>query len=670
MSINTPNRVAIAAGLFLAISTQSQAQQAAAQADTVAQPSADIVLTPGRGPQSIARSGSAVTVVTAEEIEKIGAKSTADIFRDLPGVSVTENGGPGQASTIRIRGAESRHTLVLVDGIAVNDPSTGSNEFDLNSLVAADIQRIEVLRGPQSALYGSDAIGGVVNILTRKGRGGHHGFASIEGGSYGNIAGRAGISGGTQDFDYAIAISGVRADGFSTYGYRIPRITRLLNQKLENDPFARLGGSAKFAWRPFEGVEIETGLTSNYIKADYDAAYGARPDTLSQARGRLTTAYVKATADAFEGRLRNSVTLFGNYSSRNYNDISFYDFGTGLTREWDKYDYTGKRFGAEYQGDAKLDQFGKLIFGARIEEERLESRTRPIESAFNVAEALNARRTTRSIFALHQLPIGERFDFSLGGRVDDIVGGDRFATWRATGAYRITEWGTKLRASVGTGGKAPSLFQTYSPQYGTRSLSSERSVGGDVGIDQRLFDGRLNLSLTGFYNKLTNLIDFSPFDPNTFTYPTCPITQAYTGCYINVGRARTQGVEVAGSATLIEGVLAAKASYTYLDARDLTTHLRLARRPTNQGRLSLSWTPIEKLTIEPIVSFVGERFSSANEKLRLKSYARFDLRADYQVHKNLNLYLRAENLTNVRYEEVYNYGTTGRAIYVGARASW
>ena len=513
----------------------------------------------------------------------------------------------------------------------------------------------------------------MVNIITRKGRGGYRGFASLEGGSYGTLAGKVGISGGTRDFDYAISLGAARANGFSSYGHRIGRITRYVARPLESDGYQRLGGAAKFAWRPMEGVEFEAGVSSNFNRTGYDAGYGDLPDTASRATGRLTTGYLKATVDSFGGRLRHSLTLFGNHSSRNYDDFSFFAGWTppfAIAREWDKYDYVGKRLGAEYQGDLKLDQFGKLIFGARIEEERLWTRTRPIETAFNTPGSFSARQLTRSLFALHQLPIGERFTLSLGGRLDDIENGDRFATWRATASYRIPEWGTKLRASVGTGAKAPSLFQTYSPQYGSRGLTSERSTGFDAGIDQALFGGRLNLSLTAFHNRFSNLIDFSAYDPATYTYPVCPTAQAYTGCYINVGRAETKGIEASADAVLIEGVLSARGAYTYLDARDLTTGLRLARRPQHEGRLSLRWTPIENLSIEPSVHLVGARYSSANQVYKLAPYARFDLRADYQVHKNLNVYLRAENIGNARYQEVYNYGTTGRAFYAGARASW
>ena len=657
-----PFRAALAVGTILAMPASLFAQDA--------EKTSDIVLTPGRSPQAIARSGSAVTIIRQDDIEKSSSKNLADLLRQVPGVSVVENGGRGQSAFARIRGGEARHTLVLIDGMRANDPSIGAGEFDFASLVAADIERIEVLRGPQSALYGSDASSGVINVITRKGRGGYRGSASFEAGSYGTTLGSATVSGGTKDFDYAFALAGEKGAGFSSYGYRIGRIERAAPVRLENDSFRRIGGSARFGWRPLQGLELEAGLTSSDNRAQYDEAWGQFPDTPSLARARLTTAFVKASLDTFDSRLKHSVTVYGQHSDRDYSSISYADYGFGLTRSWDKYGYIGRRFGAEYQGDLKLDTFGKLIFGGKIETEGLSVKTDPIENSWNSAEKFSETQQTRSAFALWQVPVGERLDLSFGGRLDDVDKVDRFATWRITGAYRITETGTKFRASLGTGGKAPSLFQLYSPQYGSRGLEAEHSFGVDAGVDQSLFGGRLTLSATLFHTRYRNLIDFSPFSLATFTYPVCPMAQQFTGCYLNVGRAEMNGAELSADATLIEGLLSARAAYTHLVAIDTTTGKHLARRPEHEGKISFRITPIDKLTIEPSVRLVGERWSSANETLKLAPYARFDLRADYQLHKNLNIFARADNLTNARYQEVHNYGTTGRAFFAGARASW
>lgn len=651
MSTKTPHRAALAAGLILAHSYSAFAQQPAQAAGGDAAASGlSIVLTPSRGPQEIQRSGSAVTVIRSEEIEKAGLKSSADLFRSVPGAFVVEDGGPGQSARIRLRGSEVSHTLVLIDGVRVNDPSNTDGHFDFANLVPTDIERIEVLRGPQSALYGSDAIGGVINIITHKGRGGYRGFAELEGGSYGTLAGRTGVSGGTKEFDYSIALSGAQSDGFSAYGYRIPRITRMLTKPLDDDGYKRWGGMARFAWRPVEGVEIETGVTHSYSRAKFDYSTGDAPNI---GFGATTSAFLRANLDMLDGRLRNSLALTGMAVDRDYK------YRDAFFPSWAK--FGGERLGISYQGDLKLDQFGKLTFGGQIEQERY-------RSSGTYSTRFHTDRVTRSAFLLHQLPIGERFDLSLGGRVDDVERADRFVTWRATGAYRIPEWGTKLRASVGTGAKAPALDQLFNPSYGNPNLNSERSTGYDAGIDQSLFGGRANVSVTAFANRYRDLIQYSSGG--------CLPTQFF-GCYFNVGRAETKGIEAAGDAVIIENTLTAKGSYTFMTSEDKATHLSLVRRPQHSGTVSVKWMVTDKISFEPTLRLVGARFDRASDPVtfaairpKLAPYARLDIRADYQVHKNLNVYLRAENLTNARYQEVYNYGTTGRAIYAGARATW
>jgi vitamin B12 transporter len=204
------------------------ASSTTALAQTVTLP--DVVVTATRTPQPIQRAGSAITVITAEEIERAAVsptRSVDDLFRRVPGVSLTQAGGPGQVQTVRIRGGDVRHTLVLIDGIRVNDPVSTGREFDFANLVLADIERIEVLRGPQSALYGSDALGGVINIITRRGRGAPRASVAIEGGSFNTKEARGSVSGGNERVDFSVGFAGLDTDGFSAFGYRIPRLRYL-----------------------------------------------------------------------------------------------------------------------------------------------------------------------------------------------------------------------------------------------------------------------------------------------------------------------------------------------------------------------------------------------------------------------------------------------------------
>lgn len=633
-----------------------------AHAQSIAEsaPAPDFVVTATRSPLAISRAGSAISVITAEEIAKESPKSPADVLRRVPGVTVVETGGPGGTTTVRIRGAEAGQTLVLIDGIRVNDPASGSGEFDFSNLSAVDIERIEVLRGPQSALYGSDAMGGVINIITRKGKGAPRVTVGVEGGSYGTKAGRAAVSGSNGPVSYAFSTTGFDTAGFSRYGYRIGRIEGPRVLPLEADGARRLGAAGRVAVAISPDVELEVGGYTSYNEAQYDDGFSALADSPSQSQQRLYEGHTRLTAYAFGGLLKNTVLVSGSRTNRHYRDVGSF---SPPALNWSNTGFTGDRVAAEYQGDLKLDAFGLLTFGAKAERERFTSTSRdvlPFPSPLR--ETNDASQTTRSLYALHQFSLFENLHLSLGGRFDSIEDGDSFGTWRATAAYVIPDSGTKLRGSVGTGAKAPTLYQQFDPFYGTPGLKSERSIGFDVGVDQHLLDDRLLLSATFFANRFRNLIDFASSD-------ICRPDQAF-GCFVNVDRARTTGIELSADVDVIPSWLRVKATYTHLEAFDEETDLRLARRPRDEGRLGLVVTPVAGLSIEPSVVFVGARYSSAGERNKLQPYARLDVYADYRINDTFSVYARAENLTDARYQEVYNYGTAGRSFYAGLRATW
>jgi vitamin B12 transporter len=640
-----------------------------AQAESAPEPLLEVVVTPNRSPEAIQQSGSAVTVISTEDIAKSNPGSLADVLRGVPGLALTEQGGPGKLAYVTLRGAEARHTLVLIDGIRVNDPSVTDGPFDFSNLVATDIERIEVLRGPQSALYGSDAIGGVINIITKKGRGAPKASLTLEGGSYRTGTAIATVSGGTERLSYAFALAAGHSDGFSAYGYRIKPLVRAYGP-LDKDGYDRVAGTARLSFRASDTLTFEAGLYSGRVRGGYDAAFagfGYLPDTPSMQTNWLTTIYGRAILDSFDGRLRNQLTVYANRTERTLDDWQRYDFGFGLTNEHNRNVFVGNRYGVEYQGDLKLDRFGKLTFGAGVEAEDFSSRTLPGLNSFNAPSSEQHSRLSQSLFALHQITLFDRLDLSLGGRVDNVGDTETFVTGRATAAYRIAETGTKLRASLGTGAKAPSLYQQFSiygpTQNGDPALRPEHSVGVYAGIDQDLFDARVKLSATVFANRLRDLIDFD------FTRG-LPGMFGPMGQYINVGRARSKGVELSGEAVLWPGYATLKASYTYLDARDATTDEKLARRPVNQGKLALALTPLDRLTIEPVLYLVGARFSSPKQQLKLAPYARLDLNVNYKIDERFTVFGRAENLTNAHYQEIATYGTTGRAFYAGVKAAW
>ena len=612
----------------------------------------NIVVTATRGEESIARTGSAISVVPEAEIAASNPLSLVDALRGMPGLDVSETGGPGATTSVRLRGANPGQTLVLIDRVRVNDPAAASGDYDFSMVPVGAIERIEVLRGPQSALYGSDAIGGVVNIITRKGGGPAQFNLRTEAGSYGTLSASGSLTGAHGPWSYAFSGTGQRSDGFSRYGYRIPSIeARFPN--LEPDGFDRWAGSARIGHDAGQGVRFEAGALGTRTRLDYDQATGAFPDTPSRAIRRFEQAWGRAAADT--GALTHNLHAFANRTDRSFTDVTFRLNTLPQNTSAIITDFIGDRFGGEYQGNLRMGAFGALTFGAKSEHESANTFAEPLQPTPRPRMPMLAgEQTTRAGFALWQLPIADRLILTLGGRVDDVVNVDRFETWRATAAYLIPERGTKLRASAGTGGKAPTLFQLFAPTFGNPSLRSEESFGWDAGIDQNLFGGRANLSVTWFENKLSNLIEFDSLAMR----------------YFNVARAATSGLEAGADAELWPGLVRLKTAYTYLRAHDAVTGLKLQRRPEHTARVALAVTPTPSWLIEPRVYAFSERFSSANQAGRLAPYARLDVYTDYRIDATWRAFARVENITNTRYQEVLNFGTTGRALYGGFNATW
>lgn len=625
-----------------------------------------IVVTADRRPEPISRTGSAISVVSREQIETTNPTSLVDALRNVPGLDITETGGPGATTSVRIRGANPGQTLVLIDGIRANDPADVGAGFDFANLLPTAIDRIEVLRGPQTSLYGSDAIGGVVNIITRSGQGqAPRSEVRTEAGSYGTVSTSATSSGTIGPWSWAFSAGGQKSDGFSRIGYRIGQLERKFGRHFEADGFSRFGGYGRIGYDAGEGVRLEMGVMAVETNSQFDGSLSTIPakvatsgfgrpyfDTGDRAAQSFRQIFAKATAE--QGPLTQSIKVYANQTDRSYLS-SFYFGGIAPADTFlDRYQYRGDRVGTEYQGDLKLNEFGTFTFGGKYEREKATTFDTPLLPDTNIRmRTLEAGQATRSVFALYQLPIGERLILSLGGRHDE-VNAVTFDTWRATAAYLIPETGTKLRASVGTGGKAPSLFQLFDPIYGTTTLQAEKSIGWDAGIDQTLLDGRANVSATVFGNRIKNLINFD----------------TVTSKYFNTARAETSGVEVEAGLIVLPEWVKLNATYTYLHAQDEATHKTLARRPQHSGRIGIAITPMPGLLIEPRVTFVSRRFSGNDETLPIPRYGRLDIYSEYRLDQTWKVFGRIENVTDARYQEVLNYGTTGRAAYAGLSATW
>lgn len=585
----------------------------------------EVVVTPYYTPTALGRSGSTVSVITAEEIARQPTESVAQLLRSVPGVTVNETGGVGGQTLVSLRGTEAQHTLVLIDGVRVNDPASARDQFDFSLLTITDIERVEILRGPQSALYGSDAIGGVINIITKKSGGPPRLKASVEGGSYGTR--RVNLSGGNTAGDLSLYTSGTyfATDGFSRVGSR---------DHGEPDSTEKFAGTIRGAFDPGDGTRFEFGADGYRDQSEIDA--GPTLDAKGYESNRdLLSAFGKFTFPTFGGRVNNTINVFVADNHHQYVE-------PGRTT-----DYFGNDVGIEYQKLVSFGSAGSLLGGARVEEQTANgSRSDLTAPTFESDVLLYAG------YLLYQLPVGERLNLSFAGRHDGEVDGKGFTTGRMTAFYAIPEWQAGIRGSIGTGAKRPTAFQlAYNPE-----LKPETSVGGDLGLEKTFFDGRFRISATGFWNRIENMIDYD-------------FTILPFGNYANISSARTSGVEITASAMIVPGVLHATASYTYLDARNLDTGRPLARRAQNSGSLSMVYTGVRNLETAVSLTYVGRRFDNDAGTVTLDPYTRVDLSADYRVDSNLKIYGRIENLFNTPYQDAAGYNSAGLSAYAGLKWS-
>jgi vitamin B12 transporter len=562
------------------------------------------------------------------------------LFRSIPGVTVIESGGPGGSTEVRLRGAETGHTLVLVDGVRVNDFSTTRDDFDFALLSPNDIERIEILRGPQSALYGSDAIGGVINIITRKPGPGVSVSASIEGGSFGTHTER--LSGGMSAGDFSMRFSG---SYFSTEGFS----RRGDPEQNELDGAERWAGSFGALYEPVDGPTVEVGINAFDQHADYDST--SNPDAPYTVDRTSVSGFGKISMPSMDGRLENSLTAFFLDSSRD-------NLEPGGSIPVSKFDATS--IGAEYQGVVDFSDFGQLLVGTRLEH----------EVASNAADTSDfsgyeSDRTFYAGYALHQFTLGDDLYMTLGGRYDGEIDGDGFLTGRATAAYVIPETGTTFRGSVGTGAKRPTAYQIANNDYAAAKypaedvdtdLQPETSIGVDAGVEQSLFNDAINVSATAFYNRFHDLLAFEIFD-----FP--------DGAYVNISNAETAGLELAAQADILPGLLRAGASYTYLYSRNLDTGQMLPRRPEHSAAFDVTFIGSDRFEMTLSGLVVGQRLNSASSSSLLPGYGRLDLSAKYMLAANTELFGRIDNLTNTQYQDPAGFNAPGLSAYIGLRWS-
>ncbi len=606
----------------------------------------DVVITATRTETPLIELANSVTIIDSAEIANSKKDNVMDLLRDEYGVNVVQQGGPGKLANVFIRGGSPDNTLVLLDGIEMNMPSDPGNTYDFSNLPVDNIERIEILRGPQSTLYGSDAMAGVINIITRNGSGKNKYSLSAEGGTYNTYKLNTGFNGSYNIFNYQLNLDRMKTDGFSSASSRYGNT--------EKDGASNFIGSLK------TGINFNNNSKLNffyrYTKGDagYDQFGGRFGDdptyvyNLEENSFRIETVYSN-DKNTWNGKagisyLRN-VRKY-SFDSTLYNPLS----STSI--------YDGRKIKFDVQNTFNIAKPLSFTFGLEHERETSSSDYNLITAGSFSSSVFPSRHfTTQGIFAEEQSNILNRLFLNLGIRYDYH---DKFkdaTTYRISPAFVIWETGTKLKATYGTGFKAPSLYNLFDPFTGNKNLSPEKSTGWDAGIEQFLFENNMTLGATYFSNNFSNLFGF---DDNYKT--------------ININRAESYGIELYLNLKLIDGI-SLKSNYTYTKTKDLSDNspdknLPLLRRPVHKAVISLNYSFLEKFNANADVIFVGERDDkffngSQAERIKLSSYTLINLAASYDIFSYLQLYAKVNNVSDTYYEEVYGYATPGLSLYGG-----
>ncbi len=582
--------------------------------------------------------GSSSTVITAKELEKTGKRTVQEVLRNVPGVSVMQSGAFGGSASVYLRGSKPGHTLVIIDGIEVNDPMSTDRSFDFADLTVDNVERIEVVRGPQSTLYGSDAIGGVINIITKKGKGKPKWEISSEGGSHNTFKESIGLSGSTKKINYSFMASRLDSDGISK-----------ARDGSEKDGYENLTLSSRLGYKVLGDADLN--LIFRYTDAETDMDDGAFEDDPNYTMWKKYLASKLEFNQTLKPWWNHKLSFSYSDTRRKYRDEKDTVDTTEDMQSWYKGD--NKKF--EWQNNFSPVNWDTLTGGFEYEEERGSSFSRNVllgDSRFDRKTVDN-----KGYYLQNQLKIWETLFITPSLRIDDHQLFGTETTYKISSAYFIKPIGTRLKANWGTGFKAPSLYQLYS-SYGNPSLKPDESKSYDFGFEQNLWDNKVSFGATYFHNDFKNMVDFDLNQASPTYYK-----------YINIGRAETEGFELESSFKPMED-LKIGLNYTYTDTKDKDTGKKLAKRPENQISLNINWVFFEKANFNLRTIYVGHNWNDTANTQKVKPYTKVDLSTSYDLTNNFSIFGKIENLFDRRYEEIRGYATFGRSFYAGAKVTF
>jgi vitamin B12 transporter len=588
--------------------------------------------------------GASVTIIEGDAFETRHYPTVDEALRSVPGVDIRRSGSFGKTTSVSIRGANPNQVQVLVDGVRVKSPTLG--QADLADVAPDTIERIEVIRGPQSTIYGADAIGGVVHIITRRGSGPPTAYASQEVGNNDTLRTRAGLSGSWQWFDYAVGFYHLESNG-----------------QFVNDGTNQDAASARFGVAlPWGNTRV--GLAVRYNKTDIGLPieFVGNPSPIQPTidpNTRQESETYSASLDVhtrpvgwWEGALR---------LSRYFNNQAFIDPPDPFPcppATFGVCDFPGRfkvsRHEVEGLSHFHIGAWSTSSFGIEWREE---------SATVQGSTAFSPHTETVSGLFEQKFRFFDRLFMSAGVRVEDNSAFGRSTTERGSLAYLVKGWGTRLHGGAGSGFRAPTFNDLFFPGFSNATIQPEKSFSWDVGVDQRLLGDRVKVGLTYFHSKFTNQI-FCCLPLPVFPFATTA----------NIGRSRSAGIEFVSEVVLLDN-LVASLNYTYTDTENLLTDRLLPREPHHRWNGSLTWEPIRRLSLFAEVHAGTRQFETLGDVYN-SGHTRVDLGGTWRLLERygklsaLDLIARIDNVLNEGYAEVRGFPALGIHALVGLRAKF
>ena len=644
----------------LLVASGSGAALAQASADTVRL--SPVVVTASRIPTPRDAEPASVTVLDGRELETLGVRSLAEALRDVAGVDLARNGSFGGATSLFVRGGESDYVKVLIDGVPLNDPG---GAIDLADLGIDAVERIEIVRGPASVLYGSDAVTGVVQVFTRRGEGPARVDLGLRAGSYASVDATGGVRGRTGPFGYAMTVSHARTDGI----YDL------------NNVFTNSIWTGRVSARPDSRTDVTLGARYGGSRYHFPTESSGQANDMNafQDRDRLTATL--EIGHRFTPTLEGRVSVAWSRSADGIDDrpddpadtLGFYAFAN---------DRTVRRRSTDLRLTAVPTPWTTVTAGASVEWQDERSASESWSEFGASSSAFDANRVSGGVYAQVQMMPVRGIALVLGSRIDrsDVFG--TFLSYRGGVSYRLAG-GTRARATLGRAFKEPTFFEQFADDpfaRGNPALRPERSLSWEVGLEQEALGGAVLVGATYFDQRFLDLVQYvfapDPAEPS----------------YVNVAAATARGLELEAELDL-PGAGTLRGSYTYLltqvtdagvesgSGGAFVDGARLLRRPTHSARLTMIERLSPRATFSGTLRFVGDRddrdFASfPAETVTMGAYATIDLSAEAEVWRSTGSERRlavtgaVRDLFDRHPAEVFGFLSPGRTVMVGVRAGW